>query len=82
MKQVTKFLTTPAGQIAVVAVVALVAVEYGQKKASKAANAVNPLNNDNVFASGVDGVGASVTGDSNFKLGSWIYDLIHGETMP
>ena len=80
MKQVTKFLTTPAGQIAVVAVVAAFAVNYGQKKAKAAAEAVNPLNNDNVFASGVDSVGASVTGDSNFKLGAWIYEAIHGES--
>ena len=39
--------------------------------------AVNPLNPDNVFAGAVNKVGAAVSGNSGFSLGSWIYDLVH-----
>lgn len=45
--------------------------------AGDAANAINPLNDQNVFASSVDKVGAKLSGDSSWSLGTWIYDVTH-----
>ena len=39
--------------------------------------AVNPTNNENIFYTGVNGVGTALTGDKNFSLGGWIYDATH-----
>lgn len=49
--------------------------------AKDAAQAVNPLNNDNVFATTVNDVGAVITGNpqGSWSLGSWIYDVTHPE---
>jgi len=38
---------------------------------------VNPADSRNVVYGGVNAVGAAVTGDSSFSLGSWIYDMTH-----
>ena len=46
------------------------------------ANAVNPLNNNNAIASGVNSVGAALTGNSNFDLGNSIYSLFHSTYNP
>lgn len=82
MNKLMAFFNTKAGMIAAVGVVGGIAIYVAEKKAREAisatANAVNPLNNDNVFASGVDGIGAKLTGESDFKLGVWIYDAING----
>jgi len=55
----------------------------GYKKAGEIATAavdkVNPASPDNFIYSGVNAVGASVTGDKGFSLGSWIYDKLHPE---
>lgn len=68
-----------------VGVVVLGAVYFAGKKlldaGAKAANAVNPLNHDNVFATSVNDVGASVTGDKDFTLGGAIYDLFHSDPL-
>ncbi|WP_286269520.1 hypothetical protein [Thalassotalea hakodatensis] len=83
--QVTKLLDSKVGMVLAVAAVGGVVLYYGEKKARAAAaavgDAVNPINDDNVFASGVDAVGAKVTGNSNFKLGGWIYEQIHGSSL-
>lgn len=54
---------------------------YTGKKAaetvSEAAQALNPINNDNIFASGVDAVGAKLSGNEHWSLGGWIYDITH-----
>ncbi len=44
-----------------------------------AAEAVNPVNNDNIFYQGVNAVGEKLTGRENFDLGTWIYDITHGD---
>lgn len=66
-----------------VGLVALVAVFFAGKKAlavaATAANAVNPLNHDNVIASGVNNLGATITGDTSFTLGGALYDLTHSD---
>lgn len=40
-------------------------------------NEVNPLNPDNVIYTGVNQVGATVSGDKNFNLGGATYDALH-----
>ena len=77
-----KLLNSKVGMVAAIAIAGLGVAYLAEKKARKVAsdvgNAINPINNDNVFASGVDAVGAKLTGKSNFKLGIWIHDKIHG----
>lgn len=81
---INKFLDTKAGMIVTLAAVGAVAIYFGEKKAREAAaavgNAVSPTNPNNIFSSGVDSVGASLTGNENFSLGGWIYDKINGTT--
>ncbi len=64
-----------------VALVGLVAAVLIGKKAAAVAGevgqAVNPLNHDNVFAAGVNAAGAAVSGDADFTLGGWLYDVTH-----
>lgn len=59
----------------------LIGVYIAGKKAADTAkdalNAVNPFNHDNVFATGVNKIGATITGDTNFTLGGAIYDWTH-----
>lgn len=49
--------------------------------AKSGAWAVTPWNQDNVIYGGVNSAGAAVTGDSNFTLGGWIYDVTHPDPM-
>lgn len=82
MKINAGFLMTPAGQALVLAGVVGAAMYYGQKKAREAGQAIDPTSENNVFYSGVNAVGKSLTGQENFDLGGWLYDKIHGETTP
>lgn len=43
---------------------------------------LNPTSDQNLAYRGVNGVGAAVTGDQGFSLGSYIYDLFHDEYDP
>lgn len=74
-------LNSKAGMVGVVVVGALAVLAVASYKAEKAViatgEAINPLNDNNVFASSVDAVGAKLSGKSNFKLGAWIYDITH-----
>lgn len=47
-----------------------------------AGEAVNPTSDKNLAYRGVNAVGAAVTGDDSFSLGSWFYDLTHREYDP
>ncbi|WP_261840908.1 hypothetical protein [Aliamphritea ceti] len=68
-------------QFTVMGVLIGVGVWYASRKvgsvAEKAIDAVNPLNNDNVISSGVDSVGAEITGIENWNLGGAIYDGVN-----
>lgn len=44
--------------------------------------AVNPVSRENVFHKGVEAVGVAVSGDPNFSLGGWLYDLTHKKPAP
>lgn len=41
------------------------------------AQSVNPLNNNNVFYRGVNGVGEVVTGEKDFSLGAWAWEVLN-----
>ncbi len=57
---------------------------YLKKKSVEVLHEVSPLNHDNVFSSGVNDVGAVLTGvqPGDFSLGSWVYDITHEEYQP
>ncbi|MEN0037459.1 MAG: hypothetical protein AAGC78_10330 [Cellvibrio sp.] len=38
---------------------------------------INPASDQNVFYKGVNGIGSAITGDKDFTLGGWIYDITH-----
>jgi hypothetical protein len=57
------------------AVAAVGAYLYIQRE--KLAQAVNPLSDKNVAYRSVNAVGERLTGDSEFTLGGWIYDMTH-----
>lgn len=76
-----KLLTSNTGAILTVALVGVVAVYYSQKKIQDGLHAISPTNNDNIFASGVDSVGSTITGNENFSLGGWLYEKVNGSSM-
>lgn len=45
--------------------------------ASAVGNAVNPTSDKNLAYRGTNAVGAALTGDASFSLGSWLYDRFH-----
>jgi len=57
-------------------------------KANKAGQAIketvskdlNPASNENIINKGVSSVGASISGNENWSLGGWIYDITHPES--
>ncbi|MFC3151801.1 hypothetical protein ACFOEK_12245 [Litoribrevibacter euphylliae] len=38
---------------------------------------LNPVSDQNLAYSGVNGVGAALTGDEDFKLGRWLYEKLN-----
>lgn len=63
--------------VAVLAVVGVVLLYKAKQAATSAVQAVNPLNNNNIFATGVNDVGAAVSGDPYWTLGGAVYDQTH-----
>lgn len=49
--------------------------------ASKVGNAINPVSDENIFYRGVNSVGAAISGNENFNLGSWTYDILHQDEV-
>lgn len=43
---------------------------------------VNPASERNVVNQGLQSIGRSISGDSTWTLGGWIYDLTHDKTKP
>jgi hypothetical protein len=52
---------------------------YLKSKAGEALDAVNPVNPNNVIYGGVNAVGGALSGNDDFSLGSWFYDVVHNE---
>lgn len=70
-------------QLLIILGVAGLALWYAKTKAVEAAQdvaqAIDPTDPDNIFNSGVNKIGASLSGDPGFSLGSWVYDVFHPE---
>lgn len=69
--------------IAVAGVVVVAAGYIASKKigqtAAKVAPLVDPTSDKNLAYTGVNKVGAALTGEQDFKLGVWLYDMLHPE---
>ncbi len=78
MKTTTNLAIIATGA-AVVAFIIYRSVPKLAAAAGDAAHAVNPLNPENVFATGVNNVGAVLAGQApgSWSLGSWLYDVTH-----
>lgn len=79
--KLNKVMNSKVGMVLAIGAMATAAVYVVQNKAVEAVgdigHAINPVNNDNIFAAGVDSVGAKLSGDENFSLGGWIYDVFN-----
>lgn len=49
---------------------------------SSIGTAVNPASDQNLAYRGVNALGSSLTGDSHFTLGGWLYDLLNPAPPP
>lgn len=66
--------------VGVAAVVTALFLSYKAGEAAKdLGNAINPTNPDNIFYTGVNAVGESITGDEHWTLGAAIYEWTHDE---
>ncbi len=82
-------LNSKAAVYGVLAVVGVAAIYFFGRKllnaagsgissaASAVGTAINPVDPNNLAYRGVNGVGASISGDNSWSLGGWIYDLTH-----
>jgi hypothetical protein len=54
---------------------------YQQAKAvaGDVVEAVNPASTNNIVYRGVNGVGSAISGNKDFSLGSWIFDIVNSE---
>jgi hypothetical protein len=83
-------LNTKAGGYAAMVLVGGVLIYFVAKKFSGAVGdaaravgeAVNPTSDKNLAYRGVNAVGEALTGDTDFNLGGWIYDLTHKDYDP
>jgi hypothetical protein len=61
--------------------VGLILLYWAGKKAagtiSNAVDLINPTSSGNIAYQGVNSVGAVISGDQDFSLGSWIWDVLH-----
>ena len=68
-------------QMIILGAAAVLGVIYLKNQASEAivtaGQAINPVNNDNIFYTGVNNVGAALSDNPNFSLGSWVFDLFN-----
>jgi hypothetical protein len=66
--------------VAAIALVAVVAIVYVKRKAI--GDALNPASDKNLAYTGVNAVGAAVTGDKDFTLGGAVYEATHDPRVP
>lgn len=69
----------PVWYLAGAAVAGVVLYQLAKRGAAAVGQAVNPTSRDNVAYSGVNAVGAAVSGDDSFSLGAWLYNVTHSE---
>jgi hypothetical protein len=84
--KIMQFANTKVGMVVALSAIAGLAVYVAGKQVVETVgdvgNAINPVNDNNVFAVGVDSVGAKLTGDVDFKLGGWLYDKMNDKYDP
>ena len=77
-----KILDSKVGMVTAAAAVVGVGLYLAEKKIRDGASAVgdliNPVSDKNFIYRGVNGVGAALTGNQNFDLGVWTYDVFNG----
>jgi hypothetical protein len=82
----SKFINSRVGQVAALGVVGAIGVLYVKSQATKAAgvvgDAIDPTNQQNIINRGVSAVGATISGEENWTLGGWIYDITHKSEGP
>lgn len=65
------------GLLIIVGVIAVLLYRSGAIRALSKPGALNPGSANNVVYGGVNSIGAAATGDANFTLGGWLYDITH-----
>lgn len=73
-----KVLDTKAGMVVAIGAVGLLTLYLAEKKIREVGSSISPTNPSNIFATGVNNVGAMISGNENFKLGAWVYDVVNG----
>jgi Mn2+/Fe2+ NRAMP family transporter len=77
-----KVLNSRAGMVIAIGVVGAVALYFAEKKIrdgiAVVGQSINPTSQENIFYTSVNGLGATISGNDNFNLGSWIYDVVNG----
>jgi len=75
---------TKAGQVLALGALAALAAWYLSRKAADAtavvATALNPTSRENIAYSAINSIGAELSGNQSFSLGSWIYDFSHPDS--
>ena len=56
-------------------------VDAAGDAAAAVGRSVNPASDQNLIYRGVNAVGGAVTGDGDFSLGSWLYDVMNPEPL-
>ena len=82
-----KLITQDAQSVLIVGGVALLGVYFVSRMAAKKAvevagnvgEAIDPTNSENIFYSGANAVGESITGDEDWTLGGAIFEAVHGD---
>ncbi len=81
-----KFLNSKAAMIGVGVLAGGVVLYFVGKKlfsvagdaAAAVGNAVNPVSHDNLANRAVGAVGSALSGDDEWTLGGWLFDVTHG----
>jgi hypothetical protein len=81
MKQLSRFATSPAGQVIIIGGILTIIGYSARKRAGEVGqtvvDAVNPTKETNLVYRGVNGIGATLSGNDNFDLGRSLYDLFN-----
>lgn len=78
MKSETVFIVAAVGVAGLLAYLGIKkAAAAGSDVAKKVAAAADVTSDKNIVYSGVSKVGAAVTGDSDWSLGTWLYNITH-----
>lgn len=73
-----RFLNSPAGQVIIIGAAVALGVYVVEKRARGVVSSIDPTNANNVFAGGVNNVGAIVSDNEHWTLGGWLHDVING----